>query len=98
MTEQQEIDKVIEDGATYATYLKDDTVKAIIEDLEKLAQNLALNYSMRDNDQRRRMEEQMIMCSGFINYMDGMVNAGEFAEAQLEMIKNGETDTYNVGV
>ena len=97
MTEEQEINKVIDDGKRYAKLLEDDTVKEIIEDLEKLAKNLALNYAFKEGTMRQRIEEQMIMCSGFISYVDGMVNAGKMAETQLEMINNGELDTYNVG-
>ena len=97
MTEHEEINKVIEDGKRYASLLDDDNVKTIIKDLEQLAQNLALNYSFKEDAQRKRIEEQMIMCSGFINYVEGMINAGLMAETQLQMIDSGELDSYNVG-
>ncbi len=98
MTEHEEINKVIEDGKRYELLLEDDKVKTIITDLKDLAQNLAVNYAFKGEDQRRNITEQMIMCSGFINYVEGMVNAGKMAEVQLEMINSGELDTYNVGV
>ena len=97
MTETQEIDKVIEDGKRYATLLDDDNIKTVIKDLEVLAQNLALNYAFKPSEQRQRIQEQMIMCSGFINYVEGMVNAGLMAEEQKKMLATGELDSYNVG-
>ena len=88
-TMRTELTQAIVAGDKMQALMKEDTFSEFYTEItEKLAMNLALNYSYKDDTTRRRIEEQMIFCSGFANYIDGVVNSGELAKAQLEELNN----------
>ena len=80
-----ELEKVIQEGNDMKLLLEDDKFKKFYDSLtDDLAKSLVKNYSGRDTETRSRIEEQMTMVSGLMNYVNGTVQAGEMAEAQLE--------------
>ena len=91
--ETTELDKVIQEGLDMESLLKDDKFKKFYSGFtDKLATNLVKNYSGRDEPTRQRIQEQMIMISGLINFVDGTVQAGQMAQAQLDQYNEENKD------
>jgi len=80
----KELTDAIEASDNMQALMEQDTFKEFYTTLtEKLPMNLAINYAYKDDVTRKRIEEQMIMCSGFANYIQGVINSGEIAKEQL---------------
>ena len=81
---RKELTDAIEAGDNMQALMEQDTFKEFYTNItEKLAMNLALNYSYKDDVTRKRIEEQMIFCSGFANYIDGVIASGGIAREQI---------------
>ena len=83
-TMRQELSAAIEAGQEMEKLRDIPEFKKFYKTLtETLPMNLAINYAYKSDEVRRKIEEQMIMCSGFTNYIDGVTNSGKLAEEQL---------------
>ena len=81
---RKELTSAIEAGHDMKALMKDEAFTKFYKNITgELATSLALNYSYKDSITRKRIEEQMIFCSGFVNYIDGLMVAGELAQEQL---------------
>ncbi len=80
-----ELEKVIEDGNNMKLLLKDDKFDKFYNELTgNMSKNLVKNYSGKDEATKTRIEEQMTMISALQNYINGTIQAGEMAGAELE--------------
>ena len=80
----KELTDAIEASDNMQALMEQDTFSILYKKLtETLPMNLAINYAYKDDVTRKRIGEQMIMCSGFANYIQGVINSGEIAKEQL---------------
>ena len=83
-TMRKELTQAIDASDKMQALMNEDTFKEFYTEItEKLAMNLAINYAYKDEVTRKRIEEQMIMCSGFANYVEGVIQSGLIAKEQL---------------
>ncbi len=84
MIDTTEIDKVIQEGIDMEALMNDDRFKScIVNKFDELSKNLVKNYIQKDDGTKKMIEYQMSMISGFTNFCEGTVQAGQMAAAEL---------------